>query len=145
MEGKRGIYFSNRLHNAVLRYVTKNGSDSGSVNKILNERYGVSIDIEDYQFNSEEASRFQEFQDEELIQIISMFEEMPSGFHKIEELNFLIRRLNGTQSPAYGSPSNCVDRLSYIEFMESGFQSFSIDYIHRLILLKSTFFMGKNF
>ena len=143
VEGKRGIYFSNRLHNAVLRYVTKNGSDKGSVNKILNERYGVSIDIEDYQaLTGEQASRFQEFQDEELIQIISMFEEMPSGFHKIEELNFLVRRLNGTQSPAYPeAPAIAWTGSGYIEFMESGFQSFSIDYIHRLILHEKAHFL----
>ena len=107
-----------------------------AVNKILTERYGVSIDIDDYlELTGENASRFQDFQDSELISIINMFEELPSGYHKVEGLNYLVRRLNGTISPAYpDAPAIAWVGSGYIEFMESGFNSFSIDYIHRLIL-----------
>ena len=143
IEGKRGLYFSNRLHHAVVRFVTDNGSNKSAVNKILTERYGISIDIDDYlELTGENASRFQDFQDSELISIINMFEELPSGYHKVEGLNYLVRRLNGTISPAYpDAPAIAWVGAGYIEFMESGFNSFSIDYIHRLILHEKAHFL----
>jgi hypothetical protein len=148
VEGKRGAYFSNRLHTAVVRFVTDNGLDKAKVNEILNERYGVSIQIDDYfSLTGEPSSRFQDFQGSELISIINMFEEMPSGFHKIEGMNYLVRRVNGSESPIHPSaPAIAWVDSGYIEFMESGFNSFSLDYIHRLILHeKAHFLWGKVF
>ena len=76
VDGKKGIYFSNRLHLALVRFVTDNGADQAKVNKILEDRYGVSVSIPDYQaLTGEAASRFQTFQASELISIINMFEE----------------------------------------------------------------------
>ena len=143
IEGKKGIYFSNRLHIAMVRFVTDNGTNQSKVNKILKDRYGISIDIPDYQaLTGEAASRFQAFQSSELISIINMFEEMPSGFHKIDGLDYLVRRLNGAENPYYpGVPAIAWDTLGYIEFMEKGFKSFSIDYIHRLILHEKAHFL----
>ena len=143
VEGKKGIYFSNRLHLAVVRFVTDNGNNQTKVNKILEERYGVSINIPDYQaLTGEATSRFQAFQASELISIINMFEEMPSGFHKIDGLDYLVRRLNGTENPNIpAAPAIAWDTLGYIEFMEKGFKQFSIDYIHRLILHEKAHFL----
>ena len=143
IEGKKGIYFSNRLHIAMVRYVTDNGTNQSKVNKILKERYGVSVDVPDYQvLTSEPASRFQAFQASELIAIINMFEEMPSGFHKIDGLDYLVRRLNGAENPFQpDAPAIAWDTLGYIEFMEKGFKQFSIDYIHRLILHEKAHFL----
>jgi sensor domain CHASE-containing protein len=143
VEGKKGIYFSNRLHLAVVRFVTDNGTNQAKVNKILEERYGVSINIPDYQaLTGEAASRFQAFQASELISIINMFEEMPSGFHKIDGLDYLVRRLNGAENPNIpAAPAIAWDTLGYIEFMEKGFKQFSIDYIHRLILHEKAHFL----
>ena len=143
IEGKKGVYFSNRLHIAMVRFVTDNGTNQSKVNEILKNRYGVSIDIPDYQaLTGESASRFQAFQASELIAIINMFEEMPSGFHKIDGLDYLVRRLNGLENPNYPeAPAIAWDTLGYIEFMEKGFKSFSIDYIHRLILHEKSHFL----
>ena len=96
------------------------------MNEILNERYGISIEIDDYlALTGEPASRFQEFQGSELISIINMFEEMPSGFHKIEGMNYLVRRLNGAESPIHPSaPAIAWVDSGYIEFMEKGFNFF---------------------
>ena len=41
IEGKRGHFFSQRLHHALVRYVTDNGNDIGAYEKILQDRYGV--------------------------------------------------------------------------------------------------------
>ena len=143
VDGKKGIYFSNKLHNALVRYVTNNGKDSSAVNTILVERYGVTTVIDDYiALTGEQASRFQDFQAEELIAIISMFEEMPSGFHKIEGLDYLVRRINGADNPYYPeAPAIAWDGSGYIEFMEKAFNTVSIDYLHRLILHEKAHFL----
>ena len=48
IEGVRGRYFSKRLHHAVVRFVTEDGSDRYALERILRERYAVSINIPDY-------------------------------------------------------------------------------------------------
>ncbi len=143
VEGKRGIYFSNKLHNALLRYVTDNGNDTSKVNIILEDRYGISININNYfELTGEQASRFQDFKSEELISIINMFEEMPSGYHKIDGLNYLVRRVDGADNPFYPeAPAIAWDNSGYIEFMEKAFTTLSIDYLHRLIIHEKSHFM----
>jgi len=148
VEGKRGTYFSNRLHLAAVRFVTNNGLDHTRVNRILKDRYGISLEIDDYlALTGEPSSRFQDFQDSELVSIINMFEEMPSGFHKIEGMDYLVRRVNGAESPAHpAAPAIAWVDSGYVEFMEKGFKQFSIDYVHRLILHeKAHFLWGKVF
>ena len=143
VDGKKGIYFSNKLHNALIRFVTNGGNDISAVNKILIERYGVTTAIDDYvALTGEQATRFQDFQAEELVAIISMFEEMPSGYHKIEGLDYLVRRINGADNPYYPeAPAIAWDGSGYIEFMEKAFNTVSIDYLHRLILHEKAHFL----
>ena len=143
VDGKKGIYFSNKLHNALVRYITDGGKDASAVNKILLERYGVTTDIDDYSaLTGEQATRFQAFQAEELVAIISMFEEMPSGYHKIDGLDYLVRRINGADNPYYPeAPAIAWDSSGYIEFMERAFNTVSIDYLHRLILHEKAHFL----
>ena len=150
IEGRRGLYFSNRLHNALVRFVTEEGTDMTAVEKILTERFGVSINPPDYEALTsgttvEQSSRFQAFHSEEILKIINMFEEMPSGFHKIQGLNYLIRRLDGAQHPLYAeAPAVAWPGSGYIEFMESGFNVFDVEYIHRLILHEKAHFLYSN-
>lgn len=46
--GVRGWDFSKRLHRAVVRFVTDDGSDRHSMDRILENRYAVSVRIPDY-------------------------------------------------------------------------------------------------
>ena len=104
IEGKRGKYYSQRLHHALVRFVTDNGRHEGSYEKILQERFGVTTGITYHttyreltaSTTGEDASRFQKFHSEEIVQIINTLEEIPSGMHKIPELRYLVRRLDGT-------------------------------------------------
>ena len=150
VEGKRGRYFSNRLHNAVVRFVTRNGTDETAIDKIFNERYGVSLTPPDYSTltqgtTNEQSDRFQKFQANELLAIIDMFEEMPSGFHKVQGLNYLIRRINGAQHPLYPeAPAVAWSGAGYIEFMESTFKTFDLEHMHRLIIHEKAHFLYSN-
>ena len=69
IEGKRGRYYSQRLHQALVRFVTDNGRDEDAYEKILQERFGVTTRItknttyEELTASTtgEGASRFQKF------------------------------------------------------------------------------------
>ena len=146
IEGVVGRYFSKRLHRVVLRYVTDHGRDRQAVSKILRDRYDVSNDVPNYaeltkHTTNETASRFTEFKSEELITLLSMFEEMPSGMIKIPGLKYIVRRLDGTPNPFYPTaPAVAWTGSGYIEFMDTAFTS-DIDQIHRLILHEKAHFL----
>ena len=140
IEGVRGRYFSKRLHHAVVRFVTDDGVDRYALERILQERYAVSINIPDYSeltrhTTGEQAGRFSDFKNEELVALVAMLEEYPSGMIKTPGLNYLVRRLDGTPHPLYPTaPAVAWPSAGYIEFMESAFKAQGADYIHRLIL-----------
>ena len=150
VEGKRGAFYSKRLHHALVRFVTDNGRDEGAYEKILQERFGVTTRItrhttyEDLTANTtnEPASRFQAFHAEEIVQIINNFEEMPSGMHAIAGLRYLARRLDGTPHPLYPTaPAVAWTGSGYIEFMEKAFNTSSILSVHRLIIHEKAHFL----
>ena len=147
IEGVRGRYFSKRLHHAVVRFVTDDGVDRYALERILRERYAVSINVPDYteltrHTTGEHAGRFSEFKNEEIIALVSMFEEFPSGMLKTPGLKYLVRRLDGTPHPFYPTaPAVAWTGAGYIEFMESAFKEQGLDYIHRLILHEKAHFL----
>lgn len=147
IEGVRGRYFSKRLHHAVVRFVTDNGADRYGLERILQERYTVSINVPDYSeltrhTTGEHAGRFSEFKNEELMALASMLEEFPQGMIKTPGLKYFVRRLDGTPHPLYPTaPAVAWPSAGYIEFMESAFKGQGADYIHRLILHEKAHFL----
>jgi len=150
IEGVRGRFFSKRLHHAVVRYVTDNGADRAAIDHILHKRYAVSVNVPDYtdltRFTTgEHAGRFSEFKNEELMALVSMFEEFPQGMLKTPGLKYLVRRLDGTLHPRYPeAPAVAWPTVGYIEFMESAFKGQGLDYMHRLILHEKAHFLWEH-
>ncbi len=150
IEGMRGKYFSKRLHRAIVRFATDSGADRDAIKRILKERYDVSIDVPDYTeltrwTTGEHAGRFSEFKNEELMALVSMFEEFPQGMLKTPGLKYIVRRLDGTPHPLYPSaPAVAWPSAGYIEFMESAFKEQGLDYIHRLILHEKAHFLWSH-
>ncbi len=141
----RGRFFSKRLHRAIVRYITDNGK-SWLTKELLKLRYGVSVDIPDYMeltkhTTGEHAGKFDEFKPEELISIISMLEEYPSGMVSTPGLRYLVRRLDGTPHPLNpGAAAVAWTSTGYIEFMESAFKEGITKYTQRLILHEKAHF-----
>ena len=151
IEGVRGRFFSKRLHEAVVRFVTDGGRDREALKRILQERYGVSIDVPDYTeltrntTGGEPPGRFSEFKNEELLFLASMFEEYPEGMRLTPGLRYLVRRLDGTPHPLYPeAPAVAWPTEGYIEFMESAFKGQGPAYIHRLILHEKAHFLWEH-
>ncbi|MDE0086829.1 MAG: T9SS type A sorting domain-containing protein, partial [Candidatus Poribacteria bacterium] len=149
IDGVRGKLFSKRLHNAVLRYITDHGSNRQRVDYILNERYNVSLHPPDYSeltkhTTGEFSERFTTFKNEEILTLITMLEEFPSGMIATPGLKYIIRRLDGTPHPLYpAAPAVAWTSAGYIEFMESAFTG---DYQHlqRLILHEKAHFLWSH-
>lgn len=145
-DGVRGAYFSKRLHSSLVRYVTDFGNDYTAVERILNERFGCSTNIPNYVTltaltTAEDEHLFQAFTPEELINIVTMFEEMPSGFHVVDGLDYLVRRKNGIDHPSHpNAPAVAWTGSGYIEFMESAFSA-NIEHMFRLILHEKAHFL----
>ncbi len=147
IDGIRGRFFSRRLHRALVRYITDNGSNRYAIERILNTRYAVSVNIPDYDeltkhTTGEHAGRFTQFKDDELIEIVSMLEEYPTGMLKTPGLKYIARRLDGLPHPIYPDASAVAwTSAGYIEFMESAFKGGDSDFIHRLILHEKAHFL----
>ena len=145
IEGKRGIWFSHRLHPAVIRFITEGGTKN--YDEILQRRFGVAVNHPNFSeltenTTGESDSSFQEFLPEEIVNLINILEEMPRGFHVIPELRYIVRRVNGMPHPLYpNAPAVAWPSSQYIEFMEDAFLQTSIKDLHRLIVHEKAHFL----
>ena len=150
VDGKRGIWFSRRLHHAAVRFVTDHGRDENAFEMILQERYGVTTRVPDYPgltgpTGNESAANFQRFHANEVLLLINMLEEMPAGMRKLAGMRYLLRRLDGQLHPLYPTaPAVAWPTSEYVEFMESAFKQQTEDYMHRLIIHEKAHFLWEH-
>lgn len=148
VNGTLRTFFSNRLYDALVRYVTHDGEDIDAVDYILVQNFGCSIKVPDYEeltagVTDETAAAFEMFKPEELVAILNMFEEMPSGFHKISGLKYLIRRTDGTKNPIYpdaAAVSWVHHDPGYMEFVDVAFKGDQVSDTFRLVLHEKSHF-----
>lgn len=143
LDGVKGKFFSKRLHHALLRYVTNYGNDVFAVEKILHDRFGVSIMVPDYgvltaSTTHEDANHFNQFRPGELLDIVSMFEEMPSGLHVVNGLKYLVRRAFAQGIPDCPCAAVARTAAGYIEFEDGAFVDLSFAY-HTILHEKGHF------
>lgn len=147
VDGRRGTWFSRRLHHAGVRFVTDGGRDRNAYERIFRDRYGLTTSIDDYwsltaPTGNESEHNFQPFQANEIVLLLNMLEEMPKGMHKVVGLDHLVRRLNGLPHPLYPTaPAVAWPGAGYVEYMEKAFKGQSEDYMHRLILHEKAHFL----
>lgn len=145
LDGIKVKFYSKRLHHALLNYYTDFGFDIDKINQVAQERYGVRFmqsNQETEDIMGEDSSNFQEFFTDEKIEILSMFEEMPDGFHKIEGLKYLVRRINGQDNPTYPDAAAIAwGGSNTIEFMSKAFNSVGIEEVRRIILHEKAHFL----
>ena len=147
IDGVRGRYFSKRLHRAVVRFVTEDGTNRRAVDRILEKRYAVSVRVPDYteltrHTTRETAASFDEFKNEEIITILTMFEEYPEGMLKTPGLKYLVRRMDGIPHPLYPDAAAIAWTDSgYIEFMEKAFKKTTLPFVQRLVLHEKAHFL----
>lgn len=146
LDGIKMKFYSKRLNHAILNYYTDFGSNEQNVDKIAQEKFGVRFmksNLETQNLMHEDASNFQEFFNEEKIEILSMFEELPEGFHKQNGLKYLVRRVNGQDHPIYTTAAAIAwTGFNTIEFMSKTFNNTEINsVVRRLILHEKSHFL----
>ncbi len=145
LDGLRGKFYSQRLYKAMLNYFSGFGTKGDILDKLAQNRFGVRWmlpDSETAELMGEPADHFQEFFPEEKIEILSMFEELPEGFHKQDCFKYLVRRVNGQCHPVLGCEVPAIAWTSGVmEWLEGGFKGVSLTYLRRLILHEKAHFI----
>ena len=142
IDGIRGRYFSKRLWRAVLRfatYIPGMGIQHRAIDLILEKNYGVTVHVPDYEaLTGEPADKFDKFTYEEIIGIMVMFEEYPSGMHVTPGLKYLIRR---APDPFVEYVARADTGAGYIEFTDEAFIDGITHSTQRIILHEKAHFL----
>ena len=142
IDGIRGRYFSKRLWRAVLRfatYIPGMGIQHRAIDIILQNNYGVTVHVPDYEaLTGEPAHKFDKFTYEEIIGIMVMFEEYPSGMHVTQGLKYLIRR---APDPFVEYAARANTGAGYIEFTDEAFIDGITQSTQRIVLHEKAHFL----
>ena len=142
IDGIRGRYFSKRLWRAVLRFATYSpgmGIQHHAIDNMLQGKYGVTVHVPDYEaLTGEPAHKFTDFTYQEIIGIMVMFEEYPSGMHVTPGLKYLIRR---APDPFVEYTARANTSAGYIEFTDEAFVDGITHDTQRLILHEKAHFL----
>ena len=154
LDGIRGKFFSKRLYHTVVNFITDFGNKEEVLNWLARESFGIQF-VKPSQFAEvfgedngtymgDDNSNFQDFYNTEKLEILSMFEELPEGFHKQEGLQYIVRRIDGQDhpDPAY-KPAAAIawTGLKTIEFMSKAFIGGNLSDTRRLILHEKAHFL----
>ena len=142
IDGIQGRYFSKRLWRAVLRfatYIPGRGIQHNEIDRMLQENYGVTVHVPDYEaLTGEPAHKFDKFTYEEIMGIMVMFEEYPSGMHVTQGLKYLIRR---APDPFVEYTALANTGAGYIEFTDEAFIDGITHSTQRIILHEKAHFL----
>ena len=142
IDGVRGRYFSKRLWRAVLRfatYIPGEGIQHRAIDNMLQRYYGVTVHVPDYEVLTDEpAYNFSKFTYDEILGIMIMFEEYPSGMHVTPGLKYLIRR---APDPFVKYTARANTGKGFIEFTDNAFIDGITHETQRIILHEKAHFL----
>jgi hypothetical protein len=141
IDGKRGIFFSNRLFRAALRIASEDGTQREVLKAVFKDRYGLTVPTTDeegmvirpiyceqspaYRRDCE-PTEWRAFSPNELLFLASIHEEYPAPLRDISSstlnapLKVSMRRRNGSRSPLNPSAGAIAHtRVGYDEFMDT--------------------------
>ena len=118
------------LYCAVVQFITENGTNRALIELILQKRYGIYVPSYDSPSNAastdgttgKTSTRYSNFENNELMLIISVFEEFPQALHKIPRLQYIIRRIDKDEDKDKKGISYARTGRGHIEFAESIFR-----------------------
>lgn len=111
------------LYYAVVQFITENGTNRAIIELILQKRYGIyvpSYDALPDETKNKTTKRYSDFENDDLMLIISVFEKFPQALHKIPRLKYIVRRIDSEDGENRGV-SHALTSRGYIEFAESIF------------------------
>ena len=122
------------LYYAVFQFITEKGTNRSIIELILQKRYGIYVPS--YTSFTEDTTnkttgRYSDFENDDLMLIISVFEEFPQVLHKIPQLKYIVRRIDNEDRGI----STAQTGRGCIEFAES---TFTRDNFHNSYNFKDT-------
>ena len=96
VEGSEEILSPDKaLYYAVVQFVTENGTNRSVIELILQTRHGISVHASlTGVAPNRTPERYSVFENDDLMLIISVFEEFPQALHKIPQLKYIVRRID---------------------------------------------------
>ena len=132
---KRSCSPGKHLYYAVVQYVTENGTNRAIIELILQKRYGIyvpsyasSTDTSSTDASSIKsalnttAKRYTNFENDDLMLVISVFEAFPQALHKIPRLKHILRRIDKDEDEDEKGISYARTGRGHIEFAGSIFR-----------------------
>ena len=118
---------SKDLYYAVVQFITENGTNRSIIELILQNRYGIHIpsyaSLPGVGVNNA-SERYSDFENDDLMLIISVFEEFPRALHKIPQLKYILRRIDTEERGiSYARPGRGSIVLAESILMRSGLYS----------------------
>ena len=117
------------LYYAVVQFITENGTNRSIIESILLKRYGIYVPS--YASSTEgttnkTSERYSDFENEDLMLIISVFEEFPRALHKIRQLKYIVRRIDTEERGiSYARPGRGSIVLAESTFKRRGLYNFN--------------------
>ncbi len=131
---------SKHLYYAVFEFITDNGTNKPMIEFILKKRYGIEVPSYGLLSNGLAApteKRYSDFENEDLMLIISVLEEFPQAFHKTAQLKYIVRRIDNHNRGI----SQAIIGGNRIEFAESIFGRHNFNDTRRVIAHEKSHFL----
>ena len=132
------------LYAAVVQFLTEGGTNRAVIELILQKRYGIyvpSYDSLTEDTPSKMSKRYSNFENEDLMLIISVFEEFPQALHKISRLAYIVRRIDKGEEEDERGMSYARTSRGHIEFAESIFRRRNSNTTRRVIAHEKAHFI----
>lgn len=147
-ESQQASISDKRIFKAVTQFITENGTNRPEIERILQERYGISVDVTpnvvQHVLNPAYATRerfpkhFPEIDNEDLMLFISVLEDFPIALHKLPELRYVVCSSEdlGTDAAAMAWTNS-----GFIEFKKSVLDNTHVSEIRKLLVHEKTHFL----
>ncbi len=132
------------LYYAVVQFLTENGTNRPIIELILQKRYGIYVPAYDSLTEgtpSKTSKRYSNFENEDLMVIISVFEEFPQALHKMPRLEYIVRRIDKGEEEDERGMSYARTGRGHIEFAESIFRRRNSNTTRRVIAHEKAHFL----
>ena len=109
-----------RLFHAVVLFITESGTNRSVIEFIFSNRYGIDVPSHaalPSRTQNNTAKGYSDFENDDLMLIMSVLEEFPDALHKTPQLKYIVRRVDNEEK---GISTAMISR-GYITFAESIF------------------------
>ena len=121
VEGSEAVLSPDKeLYYAVVQFLTENGTNRAIIELIMQTRYGIDVPshaVLPQRTKNNTAKGYSDFENDDLMLIISVLEGFPQALQKTPQLKYIVRRIDTEEK---GISSAMISR-GYITFAESIF------------------------